>query len=281
MSHPLSEGGEFCAICERTIEWDGHSEVEHLKARVRELEERLEDAERPLEELRVERGLPENFSGDEIKSAVSQIIEGQGLEGEVERLRAALYGPEPESQEAPMTDRETLDAMLRRRPGLDPKERGAIRSLLEDYDKQGRDLEDLMEQRDVVMRREAALKERLNYYATPHPCPICTPIHEENERQAETIAVQQREKSHVDVEVERQAQRIRELEGRSEAAEGESLYNALARSLISRIMETPAEWVDTPGDVRLRLEATIRRAEDNERLRAALRMREALKGEEE
>ena len=45
MSHPLSEGGEFCAICERTIEWDGHSEVEHLKARVRELEERLEAAE--------------------------------------------------------------------------------------------------------------------------------------------------------------------------------------------------------------------------------------------
>ena len=61
---------------------------ERAKARVRELEERLEDAERPLEELRVERGLPENFSGDEIKSAVSQIIEG--LEDEVERLRAEL-----------------------------------------------------------------------------------------------------------------------------------------------------------------------------------------------
>jgi len=55
------------------------------EADIRSVLERLEDAERPLEELRVERGLPENFSGDEIKSAVSQIIEG--LEGEVERLR--------------------------------------------------------------------------------------------------------------------------------------------------------------------------------------------------
>ena len=34
MSHPLSETGEFCAVCERTIEWDGHSEVAHLEARI-------------------------------------------------------------------------------------------------------------------------------------------------------------------------------------------------------------------------------------------------------
>ena len=30
--------GEFCAICERHIEWDGHTESAHLKARVAELE---------------------------------------------------------------------------------------------------------------------------------------------------------------------------------------------------------------------------------------------------
>ena len=68
----------------------------------------------------------------------------------------------------------------------------------------------------------------------------------------------------------------RAAEARIEAAEGGSLYNALARSLISRIMETPTEWVDTPGDVRLRLEATIRRAEDNERLRANMGLGETI-----
>ena len=45
MTHPLSEAGEFCSVCERTIEWDGHSEVAHLKARIKSLEAALREKE--------------------------------------------------------------------------------------------------------------------------------------------------------------------------------------------------------------------------------------------
>lgn len=50
-------------------------------------------------------------------------------------------------------------------------------------------------------------------------------------------------------------------------AETVDLFHALARDVIARIMTTPDEWVETPMDVRLRLEACIRRAEENAALR--------------
>jgi len=66
-------------------EWpDTKEHGDALALAIQSLLERLADAERPLEELRVERGLPESFTGDEIKGAVNQVIEG--LE---ERLKAA------------------------------------------------------------------------------------------------------------------------------------------------------------------------------------------------
>jgi hypothetical protein len=62
-----------------------------------------------------------------------------------------------------------------------------------------------------------------------------------------------------------------ELRAEVEAARsGKTLFDALAHSLIRRILETPEEWVDTPGDVGLRLEATVRRALRGEKVEAAL-----------
>ena len=40
---PRSDAGTFCAICERTLDWDGHSEVPHLRAEVERLKAALRD----------------------------------------------------------------------------------------------------------------------------------------------------------------------------------------------------------------------------------------------
>lgn len=45
-AYPLVAEGDYCKICDRTIEWDGHSQSPHFAKRIQELEIENDDLRR-------------------------------------------------------------------------------------------------------------------------------------------------------------------------------------------------------------------------------------------